>query len=354
MLARAMDKVLVAGAGITGAVTASLLRKRLPEATTITIWDKSRGTGGRMNTSRGPAGSTVDLGAQYVSAEPADFAKHSKFYEELLSKHLLLPMQGAIENEKIRVEGTRHFVAPDGIGTLAKHYIKDSGADVKFNHLIKEIQEDNGQWAVKTEDGTSQMFDCVVLTMPVPQILQLQGTVQSDLVSQSELRQKLEKVQYSSRFALGVFYPPGTQINIPWCAKYYPKDPVIAFISVDNRKRGKESSEIGPSFMVHANVPFSLKHIEEDKDAVCKQYLLTRLNELIPDMPEPTEIKSHKWRFSQTFKAFEGRPGAVALHDKPLLVLGGDAFVHSNYNGCVDSALAISDAVVQHAKTAQL
>ena len=41
----AMGKVLVVGTGLTGAVTASLLRENLPISTQIHIWDKSRGAG---------------------------------------------------------------------------------------------------------------------------------------------------------------------------------------------------------------------------------------------------------------------------------------------------------------------
>ena len=45
------------------------------------------------------------------------------------------------------------------------------------------------------------------------------------------------RVSYSARFALGVFYPPGTSIDVPWCAKYVTDDPVIRFIAIDSKKR---------------------------------------------------------------------------------------------------------------------
>ena len=40
-----MEKVLVVGTGITGAVTASFLRKSLPKSCSVSMWDKSRGSG---------------------------------------------------------------------------------------------------------------------------------------------------------------------------------------------------------------------------------------------------------------------------------------------------------------------
>ena len=40
-----MDSVLIVGSGITGAVTASILRNKLPNTAKISIWDKGNGAG---------------------------------------------------------------------------------------------------------------------------------------------------------------------------------------------------------------------------------------------------------------------------------------------------------------------
>ena len=63
--------VLVLGCGITGAATYRELRKLRPEWD-ITLWDKARNVGGRMNTSRTRQvpGAHADLGAQYLSPTP--------------------------------------------------------------------------------------------------------------------------------------------------------------------------------------------------------------------------------------------------------------------------------------------
>ena len=49
---------------------------------------------------------------------------------------------------------------------------------------------------------------------------------------------KLSGVNYSSRYALGLFFSPGTELPYPWCAKYIADDPCIRFIAIDNKKRG--------------------------------------------------------------------------------------------------------------------
>ena len=64
--------ISVIGGGITSAVSSSLLAKKCSEIAKISVWDKARGAGGRMSTSRSPENPqcTADLGAQYISSKP--------------------------------------------------------------------------------------------------------------------------------------------------------------------------------------------------------------------------------------------------------------------------------------------
>ena len=54
----------------------------------------------------------------------------------------------------------------------------------------------------------------------------------------------------------------------------------------------------------------------------------------------------------QVTKSYEDQPGVLELSQEPLLLVGGDAFTHSNFDGCVSSA----EKIVQHlaSKTANL
>lgn len=74
-------RLLIVGAGLTGSVTASLLRRKFPkDVLSITVWEKSRGAGGRMTTNRSPSDPrcTADLGAQYISATSAYAKSHER------------------------------------------------------------------------------------------------------------------------------------------------------------------------------------------------------------------------------------------------------------------------------------
>ncbi|KAG7280081.1 hypothetical protein CRUP_018037 [Coryphaenoides rupestris] len=208
-----MSRVLIVGAGVTGSLCACLLRREMKNNVQIVVWDKSKGTGGRMSTTRGPDGTTssADLGAQYVSATQYYARSHRSIYEELLAHRVLEPLEAPVEGLR-DAEGTKNYVTPAGMSSIAKHFLKEMG-------------------------GEREDFDAVVLTMPVPQILQLQGDL-SDLLD-AEQRQQLEAVRYSSRYALALFYPPATAIPVPWAVRYVPGHPCICYVAVDDRKRGR-------------------------------------------------------------------------------------------------------------------
>ncbi|XP_046359830.2 renalase-like isoform X2 [Haliotis rufescens] len=289
MLRHTMARVLVAGTGITGAATAAALRQELPEDATITLWDKSHGAGGRMSTSRKPGDDTctVDLGAQYFTLTPQYKTKRQSLFDELESAGVFKPFKGVLEGDNS--VDCRHYVTPAGSGSLVKHYLAKSGAEAKYEHHISQVDFKSGDGQavqVTTQAGTSQEFDAVILTMPVPQILQLKGAIQ-------------------------------------------------------------QSIDVPPSVLVHTSVPFSLQHLETDKEAM-KPLIMQHLRDILPDLPEPEVVKSHKWRYSQVFQQYEGSPGCVVLETKPLVILAGDAFAQKgNFSGALDSAEATVQAVTK-------
>lgn len=91
-------RVLVVGAGITGAYTAHAIAvgaNAAKEEVEIEIWDKARGVGGRMSTKRATVeacmGGRCDTGAQYISRHPSTHGVVSidRAYEHLLQSGTL-------------------------------------------------------------------------------------------------------------------------------------------------------------------------------------------------------------------------------------------------------------------------
>ncbi|XP_054061507.1 renalase isoform X2 [Rissa tridactyla] len=339
-----MSRVLVVGAGLSGGACAWLLRGAAPGR--VTVWDKARGAGGRMSTSRAAwdAACTADLGAQYVTRETKRAGRCCSFYEELLCHGILKPLTAPVEG-MVAKEGSCNYMAPQGISSVVKYYLNQSGADVFYEQHVTCISLRDGKWEVSRKTGPPEQFDIVILTMPVPQILQLQGDI-VNIINESQ-KQQLESVSYSSRYALGLFYEAGTRIDVPWAAQYITDNPCIRFISIDNKKRNIESPEIGPSVVVHTTVAFGSEYLDSDPAEV-QQLILSHLERIVPSLPKPASIKCQKWRYSQVTKAVPNSPGQMILHTQPLLICGGDGFTCSNFDGCIDSALSLAEAVKSH------
>lgn len=338
-----MARVLIVGAGLTGSLCACLLRRELQNKVQIVVWDKARGSGGRMSTSRPPDGSchSADLGAQYISATPAYAQSHHSLYSELLSAGVLQPLDGLVEGLREK-DNMKNYMTPLGMGSVVKHFLSESEADLLFEHHVTGLYRRGASWEVHRKQGSSETFDVVVLTMPVPQILQLQGDV-GDMLSVQQ-RQQLDGVVYSSRFAVALFFHPDVIFSFSWTARYVSDNFCIRYIAADARKRNADAPGRGPSLVVHTSVPFGLQHLEREKDDV-QPIILQELHKLLPGLPQPISIKCQKWRYSQVLTSVPDCPGHMTVLDQPLLVCGGDAFSHSNFDGCVESALSVLDVL---------
>lgn len=346
-----MVRVLIVGSGLTGALCAHMLRRHLPTQLQcqIVVWEKSRGVGGRMSLSRNVElnNCSAELGAQYIERHTKYIEQHEPFYSELLNSNVLKPLEGKIDG--FRGKGvTDNFTCEKGLNAIQKHFFATSSVEICPNIRLESLRLTDDRpaakwnvWEAVTTTGKHDHFDAVFLTMPIPQILNIEG-VKDHL--KKEQMEDLEYAKYSSRFALGLFYDVGAyNTELPYVAKFVVDNKIICFISVDQQKRGVQSET--QSIVVHSTVPFGKEHLEIDADKV-GQLILEELRRLIPDLPEPNYVKYHKWRYSQVTQATKSTYGCLVPHTKPLLVLAGDGFTHSNFDGCIQSAISVEKEIL--------
>jgi len=353
--------ILVVGCGITGASTAYFLRKTFGEEVNIEIWDKARGAGGRMSTNRAPDFPTVpfaDMGAQYITKNISGEA-NEEIYSELLDEGLISPFQGIIAGLREGAETQENYVCPQGFSSIVKYFAR--GAECVFQRQLLSLRihsstegtdekksEGLQRWEAIAQgsEETPSLFDAVVLTIPVPQMLQLQGDI-SELLQQHHT--DLEAVQYSSRWALAVYYPPeawNALVDVEWSTKYIGDCDVLRYISIEQRKRGQvganNSYECGPTLLLHTGVPYGIKTMEEDRSQV-ESLMLQKLENQLQGFSsfQPLRTKMIKWRYSQVYKGFSGSPGAVLLETPSAahpIILSGDAFSSSGFDSCIAAA----------------
>uniref|UniRef100_A0A1B6CIQ7 Amine oxidase domain-containing protein n=1 Tax=Clastoptera arizonana TaxID=38151 RepID=A0A1B6CIQ7_9HEMI len=335
-------KILLVGTGITTALTSICLNKTLSEVC-IVIWDKARGIGGRMSTSRPKSSSennsTVDLGAQYITSTNETISANYDIYESLLTEKILEPMKCTILGMKPQKENVKNFIAAKGSSSIVKHFLQKSDNNICFNHHINSISKLGKKWVVTTTLGTKDEFDIVILTMPIPQILQLQGSIKDILLNEPDVLNKLESVSYYSRYALGLFYDNNSLKDIKWDAQYFVDDPVFRYIAIDNKKR--QVKNIPDTVVIHTTKEFGQQYLEEALPNM-ESKLMTCFKERFPSWPEPNSVKCHKWRYSQVSNSYPGSPGFITISEDPILIAGGDGFRGSTFDNCVFSAKSIT------------
>ena len=175
-------KVAIVGAGVTGCLLANFIES---DSIDVSIFEKSRGCGGRASTKKTDWGQ-FDLGAPLVSAKKSDFIH---FMESLCDQNIVSQWPKNIyvsqQNTGIKqplehfVGDNKHYVFNSKMNAACQYWIKN--ANLKTNNLISQIRYIVGKgWQLKSNGvWQAELFDKVVLTAPWPQ--------SQTLIEQSEL-----------------------------------------------------------------------------------------------------------------------------------------------------------------------
>lgn len=232
-------RTLIIGSGVTGAALASALTRLAREdgrpLIATTLFDKGRAPGGRMTTTRAvgeAAGSRADSGAQYLT-ETAH-SKHRGQYDALAAAGVIKPVDGVILGQREAQRKLRNFVAPAGIASVVRHMLSSATTDAAAQGVpltvvqSKEVRRievtadaasgagshrPSAQWAVTCADGSVATFDAVIVTIPTPQIMKLEGDVPA-LLEGSGASPGVAAVRYSSRYALVAYYGAETWATV--------------------------------------------------------------------------------------------------------------------------------------------
>jgi len=337
----------VVGGGITSALTTFKLTENLQKSN-ICVWDKARGAGGRMSTSRssGNPQCKVDLGAQYISCSPENQVINKDVYDDLISAELLKDLNPKdIEGFRHGEDGTKHYVTPQGVSSLVKHFFNRSKVSVDFGKCLTDISVADEKLNITSKEGTQEQFDAMILTIPIPQVLDLKGDINEMIINNPVVHDKLKSVEYSTRFAVGLFYDTSVDIPVQWTAKYISGHDIYRYVAIDNKKRGDLT---GPTSVVaHTSVPFGIKNIDATPESM-KDMLVKSLMELFPTWPKPASVKCLKWKFSQVSRSYPSNDGCLVLNEKPLVILAGDAFTKSGLDGCAISAKAAANQFLKN------
>lgn len=321
-------RCIIVGAGISGLLAA---RKLEDAGWTVTLFDKSRGVGGRMATRRVESG-TFDHGTQFFTARSEEFQKLVEGWTESGAAQEWSRGFAGADGER-PPDGHPRYRGASGMTSIPKHLAEN--LDAKTGEKVTHIVRSGSGWEVRTESGLAEYADAVLMTPPVPQSLAILG----GLVPTYK-REEIRRISYDPCVALlalldapaGLPEPGGVQI----------KDEPLDWIS-DNHQKGV--SEI-PALTIHAGPQWSRKHFN-DTDEEISSSLLELAGEAIGEdlASKVVETSVARWRYSWVTENYPER-FFVGLEDPPL-VFAGDAFGEPKVEGASLSGLAAAEWLIR-------
>ncbi|MEM9726145.1 MAG: FAD-dependent oxidoreductase [Pseudomonadota bacterium] len=267
--------VAVIGAGVAGCACARALQD---SGLRVTVFEKSRGVGGRLATRR-PFGLEDPLGIDHGAPIALPTAGDPNSLAQL--RRLGAPFHDGAQDGVVGRAGmsdlARRLAAPEGGETLR----------IEFETEIAEVARGDDDWLLRSTDGASHgPFDAVVAAAPAAQTRALLG----DACPSSETEASYAPVMS----VLAVFDPaplddlgPATLIS-----------PVAPLKRVD-RMGGRPGRALGgrEAWVGHADQDWSEQHKNTDREEIAAA-LIGPLKRAIGVTAEPTYVAGHRWLYA--------------------------------------------------------
>ncbi len=307
-----MTRVAVIGAGLSGLVAA----RKLQECSEVTVFEKSRGYGGRIAT-RYAGDFEFDHGAQFFTARSPEF---QEFLDPLIANGTVACWHARFaELQRHTVTATAdwdnaysHYVGTPGMNAIGKYLA--GGLTIRQNTTVAHLDHDAEGWRLADSDGKALgHFDWVVCAVPAAQAAAL-------LPTESRLRRLAVEVQMRACFALMLGFD--RPLLLPWQAALVSAAD-ISWVSVNSSKpqRAERFTMVAHSTNAYADI-----NLDEPLSTV-QEHLLGEVSAVIGiDCEQASFCQLQRWRYAKADK----KAGPAYLVDTEMQLAGcGDWFRHS-------------------------
>lgn len=282
--------IAIIGTGIAGLSAARTLHDA---GQVVHLFDKSRGSGGRM-ASKTIASDTFDLGAQYFTTRDRRFTEvvhqwQSGGWAEQWSPNLFQSQEGQLTpstDEQLRWVGTPTMNA------IAQSLIEE--LPVTFSCRITDVFRGEEFWTLVDATGTNHgPFSQVIIAVPAPQASAL-------LAAAPKLAAVAASVAMEPTWAVALGFATPLDTAVEGC---FVRDDALDWIARDHSKPGRDGSL--DTWVLHASNQWSRQHIDLSREAVT-ELLHGAFAELIDCVvPEPAFTLAHRWLYARPTQSHE-------------------------------------------------
>lgn len=260
-----MATFAVVGAGLAGI---SLAHRLTQAGHLCTVFEKSRGRGGRLSTRR-LEGWQVDHGTQYFTVRSPEFADevNSWVQKGWAARWFVEPWTLGRETSEPSPDDQQRFVGIPTMNAMV-HGLSD-GIELYSRTRIDRLERVDNCWRLWDEYGEHYgLFDAVLLTAPLAQSLAL--LPESAVAQQSALRGA--RMTPTWAIALALAEPSGISADA-----FFANDGIVSWVSRDSSKPGRPHQY--ETWMIHFSPSWTANHLNAADDLLYQQavHLLERL-----------------------------------------------------------------------------
>ncbi|MEP6446400.1 MAG: NAD(P)-binding protein, partial [Hyphomicrobiales bacterium] len=245
-------KIAIIGAGLSGLTVANQLKQHA----NVTVFEKSRGTSGRLSTRRAEP-FIFDHGAQFFTAKTAAF---KSYIAPLIEAGVVAPWNARfvqiagdeISKQQEWNEPPFHYVGVPGMNAVGKHL--SNGLDVRLSTHVSSMCKIDDQWEISDQDDICLgRYDWVISAIPAQQATAL-------LPSSASFYSDINKIKLQGCYSLMLGFKKAFDFKYDAALV---RDDVISWISVNSSKPGKPG---GTSLLVHSTNDWADAHSEYNRE----------------------------------------------------------------------------------------
>ncbi|APW64587.1 MULTISPECIES: NAD(P)-binding protein [Arcobacteraceae] len=306
-------KIAIIGAGLSGCNVYKNLKQQNHD---ITIFEKSRGTGGRLST-KYIDDKFIDHGTPFINTRNYKSANFLDFLDKKVTQNTLRNID-------------KKYYPTNGINKLCSSLINKK--DLITNTRITNAKLINQKWTLTDNTNTIyDDFDFVVFTIPATQILE------NDFDLDEDTKEQLQNISYAPMASL-ICYTNNT--NTKKIKNQDLNKSELFYKVIDNST--KYDYEDFESYVFHLNKDFVLENMNLEKNELFELIHQKISKEFDINLKEDFNVVEHFWKFAFAKEQLEKD---FILNKEKSYGICGDYFNGINLEATYQSSLKISDEI---------